>query len=166
MYIPKSKDKLRPLGIPVLEDKLLQTATAKILGAIYEQEFLSCSYGYRPAIGALDGVKDITNNLMNGKYNYIVDADIKGFFDNVHHEWMVEMLELRINDNAFIRLIKKWLKAGIIEELKVIHPEKGTPQGASVSPILSNIYLNFVEFQLYFKRCICIMCWTYGLQKL
>ena len=157
VYIPKGKDKLRPLGIPALEDKLVQMAAAKILTAIYEQDFLSCSYGYRPRIGALDGVRDITVKLLKGKFNYIVDADITGFFDNVHHEWMVEMLELRINDKAFIKLIKKWLKAGILDELKVIHPEKGTPQGASVSPILSNIYLHYV-LDLWFAKVIQPKC--------
>jgi len=129
VYIPKGKTKFRPLGIPVLEDKLVQLAAAKILGAIFEQDFLVCSHGYRPGIGPLDGVKDITKSLMTGKFSYIVDADITAFFDNINHKWMVEMLELRINDNAFIRLIQKWLKAGILDDNKVIHPVKGTPQG-------------------------------------
>jgi len=153
VYIPKSKTKLRPLGIPALEDKLVQLAAAKILGAIYEQDFLSCSWGYRPEIGALDAVKDITKSLMTGKFSYIVDADITGFFDNINHEWMVEMLELRINDNAFIRLIKKWMKAGILDDNKVMHPVKGTPQGGIVSPVLSNIYLHYV-LDLWFEKVI------------
>jgi group II intron reverse transcriptase/maturase len=129
VYIPKSKTKLRPLGIPALEDKLVQLAAAKILVAIYEQDFLSRSWGYRLDIGALDAVKDITNNLMTGKFGYIVDADITSFFDNINHKWMVEMLEQRISDKAFIELIKKWLKAGILDDNKVMHPVKGTPQG-------------------------------------
>lgn len=152
VYIPKSKDKFRPLGIPALEDKLVQTAVAKIISAIFEQDFLKCSYGYRPVRGALDGVKNITNTLMTGRYNYIVDADIKGFFDNLHHEWMVKMLEERINDKALIWLIKKWMKAGILDKLEVIHPEKGTPQGGSVSPVLSNVYLHYVLDLWFTKR--------------
>jgi RNA-directed DNA polymerase len=157
VYIPKSKTKLRPLGIPALEDKLVQLAAAKILGAIYEQDFLSCSWGYRPEIGALDAVKDITKSLMTGKFSYIVDADITGFYDNINHEWMVKMLELRINDNAFIRLIKKWMKAGILDDNKVTHPVKGTPQGGIVSPVLSNIYLHYV-LDLWFDKVIKPKC--------
>ena len=157
MYIPKGKTKLRPLGIPALEDKLVQLAAAKILGAIFEQDFLSCSWGYRPEIGALDAVKDISKTLMTGKFGYIVDADITGFFDNINHEWMVEMLELRINDKAFIRLIKKWLKAGILDDNKVMHPVKGTPQGGIVSPVLSNIYLHYV-LDLWFTKVIKPQC--------
>jgi group II intron reverse transcriptase/maturase len=133
VYIPKSKTKLRPLGIPALEDKLVQLAAAKILMAIFEQDFLTCSWGYRPNRGPGDAVKDITKSLMTGRFSYIVDADIRGFFDDINHEWMVEMLEQRINDRAFIRLIKKWLKAGILEDNKVIHPLTGTPQGGIVT---------------------------------
>ena len=136
MYIPKSKTKLRPLGIPALEDKLVQLAAAKILGAIFEQDFLSCSWAYRPEIRVIDAVKDISKSLMTGKFGYLVDADITGFFDNINHKWMVEMLEQRINDKAFIRLIQKWLKAGIPDANKVTHPDKGTPQGGLVNPVL------------------------------
>ena len=153
VYIPKSKTKLRPLGIPALEDKLVQLAAAKILMAIFEQDFLTCSWGYRPNRGPGDAVKDITKSLMTGRFSYIVDADIRGFFDNINHEWMVEMLEQRINDRAFIRLIKKWLKAGILEDNKVIHPLTGTPQGGIVSPVLSNIYLHYV-LDLWFEKVI------------
>jgi RNA-directed DNA polymerase len=157
VYIPKSKTKLRPLGIPALEDKLVQLAAAKILMAIFEQDFLTCSWGYRPNRGPGDAVKDITKSLMTGRFSYIVDADIRGFFDNINHEWMVEMLEQRINDRAFIRLIKKWLKAGILEDNKVIHPLTGTPQGGIVSPVLSNIYLHYV-LDLWFGKVIKPKC--------
>lgn len=153
VYIPKSKTKLRPLGIPTLEEKVVQLAAAKILVAIFEQDFLSRSWGYRLDIGALDAVKDITHNLMRGKFSYIVDADITSFFDNINHEWMVRMLEQRINDKAFIGLIKKWLKAGILDDNKVTHPVKGTPQGGIVSPVLSNIYLHYV-LDLWFEKII------------
>jgi group II intron reverse transcriptase/maturase len=120
-----------------------------------EQDLLSCSWGYRPEIGPGDAVKDITKSLMTGKFSYIVDADITGFFDNIVHEWMERMLEQRIADKPFIRLIKKWMKAGIIDELKdiIIHPEKGTPQGSIVSPVLSNIYLHYV-LDLWFTKVI------------
>ena len=157
VYIPKSKTKLRPLGIPALEDKLVQLAAAKILVAIFEQDFLSRSWGYRPEIGAIDAVKDITRSLMTGKFGYIVDADITGFFDNIVHGWMVKMLEQRINDKAFIGLIKKWLKAGILDDNKVMHPDKGTPQGGIVSPVLSNIYLHYV-LDLWFTKVIKPKC--------
>ena len=157
VYIPKSKTKLRPLGIPALEDKLVQLAAAKILIAIFEQDFLTCSWGYRPEIGALDAVKDITRSLMTGKFGYIVDADITAFFANINHKWMIEMLEQRIHDGAFIGLIKKWLKAGILEDNKVIHPDTGTPQGGIVSPVLSNIYLHYV-LDLWFTKVIKPKC--------
>jgi len=159
VYIPKGKNKLRPLGIPVLEDKLVQKAAAKILVAIFEQDFLPCSWGYRPEIGPLDAVKDVGKSLMTGKFGYIADADITGFFDNIVHEWMERMLEQRIADRAFIILIKKWMKAGIIDEIKdiIIHPEKGTPQGSIVSPVLSNIYLHYV-LDLWFTKVIKPQC--------
>ena len=156
-YIPKGKNKLRPLGIPALEDKLVQLAAAKILVAIFEQDFLSCSWGYRPEIGALDAVKDITKALMTGKFGYIADADICGFFDNLNHDWLVEMLEQRVNDREFIRLIQKWLRAGILEDNKVIHPKTGSPQGGIISPVLSNIYLHYV-LDLWFTKVIKPQC--------
>ena len=143
-YIPKLGGKLRPLGIPATADKLLQLAVAKILEAIYEQDFLGCSYGFRPNTGALKAVKDLTQALMSGRYHYLVEADIKGFFNNIDHDLLIEMLEKRIDDKAFLNLIRKWLKAGILDKGQVICPITGTPQGGVVSPILANIYLHTV----------------------
>jgi RNA-directed DNA polymerase len=141
-YIPKGDGKLRPLGIPAVEDKLLQLAVTRLLTAIYEQDFLRCSYGYRPHIGALDAVDKLTIKRQFGRYNWVVEADIQGFFDAIDHEWMIRMVAERIDDRALLRLIKKWLKAGILDtDGKVLHPVTGTPQGGSVSPILANVYL-------------------------
>lgn len=153
-YIPKSEGKLRPLGIPVTEDKLLQKAAAKILEAIYEGDFLPCSFGYRPGVGAHDALDCISAKLQFGKYRYIVEADIKGYFNNIDHDWLMKMLELRIDDKPFLRLIKKWLKAGVLEtDGNVISPETGSPQGGVVSPILANIYLHYV-LDLWFEKVV------------
>jgi RNA-directed DNA polymerase len=157
-YIPKGEGKMRPLGIPATEDKLLQLAVKRILEAIYEQDFLRCSYGYRPNVGPLNAVDKLTVKLQFGRYNYIVEADIRAFFDNMDHEWIVQMLEERIDDRALIRLIKKWLKAGVLDtDGQVIHPVTGTPQGGIVSPVLSNIYLHYA-LDLWFHKVIKKQC--------
>jgi group II intron reverse transcriptase/maturase len=143
-HIPKGKDKTRPLGIPVIADKLLQTAVAKILEAIYEQDFLSCSYGYRSQTGAHQAVKDLTESLNKGRYNHVVEADIKSFFNQLDHDLLLDMLARRIDDKAFLNLIRKWLKAGILDKGQIHHPQSGTPQGGTISPILANIYLHHV----------------------
>jgi len=150
--IPKGKGKYRSLGIPTLGDKLIQKAVARILEAIYEQDFLSCSYGYRPLIGAKDAVKDLSAILAKGRYGYLLDADLQGFFDHIDHRWLIKMLEERIDDKPFIHLIIKWLKAGILStDGKVLHPVTGTPQRGIVSPILANIYLHYV-LDLWFEK--------------
>ena len=151
-YIPKGEGKMRPLGIPATEDKLLQLAVKRILEAIYEQDFMRCSYGYRPEVGALNAVDKLTVKLQFGRYYFIVEADIKGYFENIDHEWLVRMLEERIDDRALIQLIEKWLKAGILEpDGTVVHPVTGTPQGGIASPVLSNVYLHYV-LDLWFHR--------------
>jgi RNA-directed DNA polymerase len=149
-HIPKGEGRTRPLGIPAVEDKLLQVAVKRILEAIYEQDFYKCSYGYRPKTGAREAVDKLTIELQFGKYNHVVEADIKGFFDNINHEILIEMLAVRIDDKALLRLIKKWLKAGILEEDgSVIHPTTGTPQGGIISPILANVYLHYALDQWF-----------------
>jgi group II intron reverse transcriptase/maturase len=153
-YIPKGDGKLRPLGIPVLEDKLLQMAVTQILLAIFEVDFLACSYGYRPGVGAHDAIKALSDELQFGGHHFVVEADIKGFFNNLRWEWLERMLEQRIADGAFLNLIRKWLRAGILEEDgQVIHPQTGTPQGGVVSPVLANLYLHYV-LDLWFERVV------------
>lgn len=144
-YIPKENGKERPLGIPAREDKLVQLACAKLLTAIYEQDFLDYSYGYRPNRSAKAAVADLSFNLQYGKYGYVVEADIQGFFDHMDHDRLLEMLALRIDDRVFLNLIRKWLKAGILEaDGQILHPGAGTPQGGIVSPVLANVYLHHV----------------------
>ena len=151
-YIPKENGTERSLGIPALEDRLLQLACAKILSSIFESDFAETSYGYRPNRSAREAIEDLQFNLQFGKYGYIVEADIKGFFDNIDHDWLLRMLRERIDDAAFLNLIRKWLKAGILDtDGKIIHPESGTPQGGIVSPVLANVYLHF-GLDLWFEK--------------
>ncbi|TYQ18126.1 UNVERIFIED_CONTAM: group II intron reverse transcriptase/maturase [Acetivibrio alkalicellulosi] len=152
VYIPKGEKGRRPLGLPVLRDKIIQRAAASILEAIYEQDFIENSYGYRPSKNAHMAINAIKEEV-SGKYNYVVEADIKGFFNNIDHDWMIRMLEERVKDKAFIGLIRRWLKAGILEpDGKVANPEKGCPQGSVISPILANIYLHYVIDLWYMKK--------------
>jgi len=154
VYIPKiGSDKLRPLGIPAYEDRLVQAVTADILNQIYEPEFLDCSYGFRPKRSCHDAIKALNAIIEHHKTSYIVDADIKGFFDNVNHEWMMKFLEHRIQDKNFLRLISRFLKSGIMEEGKYYESETGTPQGGLVSPILANVYLHYV-LDLWFEYIV------------
>jgi RNA-directed DNA polymerase len=158
VHIPKGNGKLRPLGIPATQDKLLQIAVKRILEAIFEQDFLRCSYGYRPGVGVLDAVDKLTVKLQFGKYNYVVEADISGFFDNIEHDWLLKMLAERVDDKSFLWLIGKWLKAGVLEtDGKILHPMTGTPQGGIVSPILANIYLHFA-LDLWFQKVVIPRC--------
>ena len=143
-HIPKAPGKTRPLGLPVFEDKLLQTTGSDLLSAIYEQDFYDFSYGYRPKRGSRQAADELAVKLQNGRFGYIVEADIKGFFNHIDHDILLELISYRVDDKRFLRLIRKWLKAGILEEDGSIeNPEEGTPQGGSISPILANIYLHY-----------------------
>lgn len=157
--IPKEGGKTtRPLGIPVVEDKLLQIAVSRILNAIYEPLFLPCSWAYRIGRNAREAVRTLKQELQFGCYGYVVEIDIKSFFDRIDHDKLMQMLELRINDRPFLRLIWKWLKAGVLEEGgKVIHPDTGCPQGSSISPMLANIYLHYV-LDLWFQDVVKPRC--------
>jgi RNA-directed DNA polymerase len=150
--IPKGNGKMRALGIPCLEDKIVQRAVAKILGAIYEEDFLDCSFGYRPGRSPQGATQELAQALQFAPFGWIVEADIRGFFDSVDHDWLMRMLEQRIGDRQILRLIRKWLKAGILDtDGQVLHPETGTPQGGIISPILANVYLHYA-LDLWFER--------------
>jgi group II intron reverse transcriptase/maturase len=156
-YIPKSGGR-RPLGIPVVGDKVVQTAASSILSAIYEEDFLPFSHGYRRGKGPQKAALKLSERIHRGKFRWVVDADIKGFFDNLDHDWLIRMLSERIEDSSFLRLIKKWLKAGILEEDgKVIYPVTGTPQGGIVSAVLANIYLHYV-LDIWFEKVVKPRC--------
>jgi group II intron reverse transcriptase/maturase len=144
VYIPKPDGRQRPLAVAALEDKIVQRATAAVLNAIYEEDFLGFSYGFRSGRGAHDGLDALTVALRDRKVNFILDADIQSFFDTVSQEWLIRFLEHRIGDKRIIRLIRKWLKAGVLEGRVVTVSEQGTAQGAVVSPLLANIYLHYV----------------------
>ena len=143
-YIPKANGKLRGLGIPCYEDKLVQGAMADVLNEIYENIFLNISYGFRPKKNCHQAISQINWLLMIKKINYILDADIKGFFDNIDHDIMIMFLKHEIEDKNFLRYIKRFLKAGILEDYKYYESDKGTPQGGLISPILANVYLHYV----------------------
>ena len=154
-YSPKTgnPEKLRPLGIPRVEDRMLQAAVARLLEPIYEADFLDCSYGFRPGRTAHQALAEVRQTVIGGASQWVVEADIKGFFDHLDHEWLMRMLELRIGDPWIIRLIPKWLKAGISDEGRETTPEEGTPQAGPLSPLLANVYLHYV-LDLWFERVV------------
>ena len=143
-YIPKPDGRKRPLGIAALEDKIVQRAVGEVLNAIYEADFLGFSYGFRPGRGQHDALDALATGIYRRKVNWIVDADIRAFFDSMSHEWLMRFLEHRVADRRLLRLIGKWLKAGVLEDGRLVTTEQGTPQGAVISPLLANIYLHYV----------------------
>ena len=150
-YIPKADGRQRPLGVPALEDKIVQRAVVAVLNAIYDTDFLGFSYGFRPKRSPHLALDALTVGIMTKKVNWVLDADIRSFFDTLKHEWLVRFVEHRVADRRVVRLIQKWLNAGVLEEGHRIVSEVGTVQGGSISPLLANVYLHYV-FDLWAQR--------------
>jgi RNA-directed DNA polymerase len=150
-YIPKADGSQRPLAVAALEDKIVQRATAALLNPIYEEDFLGFSYGFRPGRSQHDALDALMVGISSTKVNYILDADIRSFFDAVSHTWLVRFVEHRVGDRRIVRLIQKWLKAGVLEDGAVMVSETGTGQGSVISPLLANVYLHYV-FDLWAQR--------------
>ena len=158
VYIPKpGSAKGRPLGIPVLEDKLVQAAMVRILEQVYEQDFVENSYGFRPNRNCHDALRDLSRTVESRRIEWIVEADIKGFFDNVNHDWLLKFLRHRIGDTRMIRMVARFLKAGVMEEGRIYATETGTPQGGVISPLLANIYLHYA-LDLWSTKSFCRIC--------
>ena len=144
VHIPKPDGRKRPLGIASLEDKIVQRAVVEVLNAVYEADFVGFSYGFRPERSQHHALDALATGILRKRVNWVLDADIRGFFDAIDHGWMVKFVEHRIADKRITRLVKKWLAAGILEEGKWSSPVDGTPQGATISPLLANVYLHYV----------------------
>jgi RNA-directed DNA polymerase len=150
-YIPKPDGGQRPLGVTALEDKIVQRAMVEVLNAIYEVDFLGFSYGFRPERSPHQALDALYTALLTRKVNWVLDADILGFFDALDREWLIKFLAHRIADQRILRLIRKWLNAGVLEDGKRIYSETGTVQGGSISPLLANVYLHYV-FDLWVQQ--------------
>ena len=152
VYIPKSGGGERPIGITTIEDKILQGSIRRVLNPIYEEEFKDCSYGFRSGRSAHDAIEQLFREVSFGGMHYIIDADIKGYFDSISHGKLREFLDLRVKDGKVRKMIDKWLKAGILEDKTIRYPEEGTPQGGLISPLLSNIYLHYVLDEWFIEQ--------------
>jgi RNA-directed DNA polymerase len=162
VYIPKDEHSQRPLGLPALEDKIVQKGIVEIMSAIYEADFLACSYGFRPKRGCHQAINAVDKTIMREPINYVIDADIKAYFDSVSHSGMMKCLRVRIKDPSFLLLIERFLKAGYFEAGEIVATEQGTPQGGNLSPMLSNIFLHYVLdlwFEKRVKRQVRGVCW-------
>jgi group II intron reverse transcriptase/maturase len=144
VFIPKTDGRQRPLGVPALEDKIVQRATVEVLNAIYEIDFLGFSYGFRPRRSQHQALDALYTAILTRKVSWVLDLDIRSYFDKISHEWLVKFVEHRIADRRVVRLIQKWLNAGVLEDGRRIRVEEGTPQGGSASPLLANVYLHYV----------------------
>jgi RNA-directed DNA polymerase len=154
VYIPKpGKQEMRPLGVPTVADRALQRSASQVLSAIYEQDFLPCSFGGRPGRGAHQAIATLHEKISGGKIEWVLEADLKNFFGSLSHEWMLRFMEHRVGDQRLISLIRRWLKAGVLEDGEVHPSEEGTPQGGSASVLLSNVYLHYV-LDLWFERVV------------
>ena len=152
VYIPKDEHSKRPLGLPSLEDKIVQKGIARVLEAIYEADFLDSSYGFRPQRSCHQAISAVDKMIRTQYINHVIEADIKGFFDNMSHTWMMKFLKVRIKDPSFLLLVERFLQAGYIEAGQTIVLDQGTPQGGNLSPILSNIFLHYVLDLWFAKR--------------
>ena len=151
IYIPKADGRKRPIGIAALEDKIVQQAVVTILNEIYEVDFRGFSYGFRPGRSPHQALDALSVGIQRKRVNWILDADIRGFFDNLSHEWTMQFVQHRVADRRILRLIQKWLKAGVSEDGEWSETKVGTPQGAVISPLLANVYLHYV-FDLWWKH--------------
>jgi group II intron reverse transcriptase/maturase len=149
-YIPKTDGRQRPLGVTALEDKIVQRAAVAVMNAIYEQDFAEFSHGFRPGRSQHQALDQLYLGITRGKVNWVLDLDIRAFFDSVSQEWLIQFLEHRIGDRRMVRLVQKWLRAGVLEQGKLTMSERGTPQGGSASPLLANVYLHYV-FDRWFQ---------------